>query len=171
MKRWFVWCLVASTAWSLAPRSAAAVDTQLAALAGLSGVYIVAEPQGEKRALEGITANLLVSDVGERLRGAGIHTYTAQEMRTAPGSPFVYVRLGMVRRKDGGTFVYNLALQLQQMATLTRKADAVLFAATWQSGGAVGIAGPTDRVQLVRRALREQVDQFILAYRTANPGG
>src|SRR5262245_12273156 len=163
------WIIVAA-ACALVPRGAAGLDPQMAALQGLRGVYIVADPQGEKAALEGIAARTLESDIGARLSGAGVKVYTAEELKKAPGSPFLYLRLGMVRRKDGRTYVYNIALQLEQMTTLVRKPDATMFSVTWQSGGAVGLAGATDRIEQVRRAVREQVDQFLMSYRTANPG-
>jgi len=76
----------------------------------------------------------------------------------------LYANLAVVCDRQNCAF--NVALEVQQEVRLERRPRAgTLIAPTW-STGVTGLVGR--RPGLIRQNLRDQVDQFVAAYRSAN---
>lgn len=143
------------------PRPARAADALTArpSLKGVTAFRVVVEqlgPKAEKTA--GLRREDLQAQVESRLAHAGVAV-----SGNAPA--LLYLNVAIVC--DGITCAYNVALEVQQKVRLEQRPEGgTLLASTW-STGTTGITGR--RAQGIRERVREQVDQFLEAYRTVNP--
>ena len=122
------------------------------------------EPAAEQ---VGLTPATLRSDIETQLREAGIHVLTDDEWQAAPGRPWLFIRVRIIRPVATSAYTYVIALELMQRTMLTREPSLETDAMTWTTGAIGRAGGPT--LTMVRERLHAEVDRFIRAYRAVNP--
>ena len=166
MKRPMAQRALSGTPWAAAlllisAQAATAADSEAArpSLKGLTAFRVLVEQLGPKVEREGVLSReVLQADVESRLAAAGIPVN-----KDAPALLYANVAVVCDRRNCA----FNAALEVQQRVRLELRPQAgSLIAPTW-STGVTGLVAR--RPGLIRQNLREQVDQFIAAYRAANP--
>ena len=138
-------------------------------LRGLTGVNVLVEDLPVEPAAEqvGLTPATLRSDIETQLREAGIHVLTDDEWQAAPGRPWLFIRVRIIRPDATSAYTYVIALELMQRTMLTREPSLETDAMTWTTGAIGTGGGPT--LTMVRERLHAEVDTFIRAYRAVNP--
>lgn len=136
-------------------------------LAGLAGVHVLVEPMDADVEQEELAQSTLRTDVEVKLRQAGIRVLTMTESALAPGSPYLYLRVSMLRVPEMPLYAVNIHLELDQRVMLARNPTIALLAPTW-STASTGVAG-MNKLDWLRERVRDQVDRFINAYLAANP--
>ena len=137
---------------------AAAPESSVASLHGLSTVRVVVEQMGPEAERTGVRRDALRVDVETALARAGIRT-------SADADAILYVNVTVACA--AATCAFNVAVEAQQKVRLaSRPQGPLLIAPTW-SGAVTGVAGT--RPGVVRRSVREQVGRFVAAWREANP--
>jgi len=134
-------------------------DSARSSLQGIPAFRVLVEKLGAKIEKEGIlNRDVLQADVEARLAGAGIKV-------TKDATALLYANLAVVC--DRQSCAFNIAIEVQQAVLLERRPRAsTLVAPTWRTA-VTGLVGR--RPGLIRQNLRDQVDQFVAAYRFANP--
>ena len=154
------WSFLAALALAW-PQPPAASDSESArpSLKGIAAFRVVVEQLGTK--VEKQTAlrrDDLQADVEARLAKAGIPV-------SKDAQALLYANVAVVC--DRINCAFNIALEVQQRVRLELRPRAgTLIAPTWSTGVTGLVARRTD---LIRQNLRDQVDQFVTAYRSANP--
>jgi hypothetical protein len=143
------------------PHVLQAGDTESArpSLKGIPAFRVLVEKLGAKVEKEGVlNRDVLQADVEARLAEAGIKV-----ARDAPA--LLYASVAVVCDRQNCAF--NVALEVQLRVRLEQRPRAGTFIApTWRTG-ITGLIGR--QPELIRRNVRDQVDQFVAAYREANP--
>ena len=118
---------------------------------------------------DGLTAQVLQTDIELRLRQAGVPILTPAERLATPGRPLLYLNLNAFKLK-GQTelYAYSMSLVLKQRVAILRDASTVSVAGTWSATSSVGTIG-ADRLRSLRDDVRDMVDEFINAYLSMNP--
>jgi hypothetical protein len=154
--------------WSLLPvlalssgQAAAVADAEAtrASLGGLTVFRVVVEQLGSQVEKDGTPRRKdLQADVEARLAQAGIRV-------SKDAAAVLYVNVAVVCH--GPSCAFNVALEVQQRVRLEQRPRAgTLIAPTWRTG-ITGLSGR--QPDLIRQNLHDQVDQFVAAYRAANP--
>jgi len=162
--------LLAVAGLSGAAGPARALDTpnERVTLAGLTGVHVVVEEPGEAAERAGLRRASLEAEVTRRLRLAGLRVLGPAEAATAAGRPTLHLRVVVEPLPDAGDLhLYSVDLALRQQVRLVRDRAVESYAVTWSDTRVVGVARD-GRLDVVRRALLEKVDQFLAAWRTVN---
>ncbi len=144
--------------------------TTAATLRGLTGVDVVVEQVPTEPDVEeaGLGSSAVQEDIESQLREGGIRLLSDEEWQAAPGQPWLFVRVQMLRPQAARrAFVYVISLDLMQQVGLAREPGIDAVGMTWRTGeiGTVSAAN----VSRVRDSLRAHVDTFINAYWAVNP--
>ncbi len=139
-------------------------DTQIErdSLRDLDGVRVVVESPGGA-----LDKDQLQRAVESRLRAAGIKVQNQGDFPV--GDPFLRLRV-TTTAESNGIVGYNVELEFLQIVFLRRN-PALTFNSgqTWKAKGQVGLAPAARLAGKIQQDLAAQVDQFIEAYRSANP--
>ena len=144
--------------------------TTAATLRGLTGVDVVVEqvptePEVEEARLG---SSAVQEDIESQLREGGIRILSDEEWQAAPGRPWLFVRVQMLRPQAARrAFVYVISLDLMQQVGLARDPGIDAVGMTWRTGE-IGTVSAVN-VPRVRDSLRALVDTFINAYWAVNP--
>ena len=151
--------LLASSSLAVADDSAA----ERASLAGLTKLSVVVEQLGPTAEKNGLTTEVLESDVQQRFRKAGIAT-------TPDADAYLYVHVKVADAGPTLPLPYVIDVQLMQEVTLPRgvKTLTPLQSPTW-SLSTLGLTSPDRLRGSIAVRVSEFVDQFIAAYRSVNP--
>jgi hypothetical protein len=142
-------------------QSAPAADSEASrtSLTGLTAFRVLVEKLGsavEKEAM--LKREDLQADVEARLAQAGIRV-------SKDAAALLYANITVVCH--GPSCAFNIVLEVQQKVRLEHRPRASsLTAPTWRTG-VTGLVGR--QPDLIRQNLRDQVHQFVAAYRAANP--
>ena len=115
---------------------------------------------------QGLTKSHLIQQVESRLQTANIRLLTSKECFDSPGRPYLYVDVN-THNTGAGIYGYSIRLEFNQETLLARDRTVRANATTWTIGR-VGVAGTRHLPALAEEAL-SMVDEFIRAYRGANP--
>ena len=156
----------------LAIGSAPALDSEQTrkTLSGLQGVYVLAEelqPNIQKYASKfDLDKASLQKSAEARLREAGIRVLGRDEWLKTPGRPVLYVNVN-THEQEKYWFAYNIAVELQQVATMEANPAIKSLVGTWS----VNMAGMVNigTINVLQERVKNLVDIFIKAYLTANP--
>jgi hypothetical protein len=135
-------------------------------LKGLPGVFVVVddlEPVIEKA---GLTKADIQRQVEQELRLAGIDVLTREQWVTTPGGPYLHVNTFVVS-SDDNVWPFFIEVSSMQRVALERSSVNIFFAPTW-SVATVGSVGSNKLLQ-IKDIVKDYVDQFVKAYRVANP--
>ena len=140
-------------------------------LGGLKGVYILVEPLSPQTAEKGITAAQLRKDTERQLTKAGIKLLSEREFnnfKLSGSYPLARLDLSvLIDQIDvAGTSlnVNFISVRARQQAFLRRRPAIRFFATTWQRRE----LSYSNEVADVSQGIRELVDEFISAYKSAN---
>ena len=159
---WWLAALLASSPVLAKTPEERRVDT----LRALPGVYFIVEPVGSEAEADGLSTELLIRDVELRLRQAGVHILSEGEWARAPGRPFLYIRVSLV--KSGSRYVYHLGMELLQRVRLERYQELPsVQVPTWTAPEEIGLLD-ADRLGEIRTYVLDQLALFIRAYLTVN---
>lgn len=101
------------------------------------------------------------------MRQAGIRVPGEAEWLMAPGRPTLYLHVNALKSPPG-IYAICIKLHLFQTARLTRDTTVISPVITWSATETIGPIS-AERLSQVRNAAPDLVNQFINAYRTANP--
>ena len=127
-------------------------------LKGITAFRVVVEQFGSNvQTRSALKVETLQADVERQLARAAIPVSTSAEA-------VLYANVTVVCGVD---CAFNVTVEVQQRVRLERRSREDSFLApTWSTRGAGLIAR---RSSLIRQSLHDQVDQFVAAYRAANP--
>ena len=129
-------------------------------LYGISRVPVIIGGVGAEAQADGLTLPFLQEECEKRLALGGVPS-------EGDGEPFLFVWVD-ARLVNGKTqYAYTVVAELRQRVAIPRSKVSGVLAATW-SKSASGMA-PRDDVRRVKTAVAALVDDFVAAYRSANP--
>jgi hypothetical protein len=141
-------------------------ELSTSSMSGIRGVTVMVEGGFEKElGQQRLTKDTLRGDVELQLQEAGLTLLTDLEFLETKERPMLSITINTLKHGEG--YLFSLTAQLYQHVYLIKKGqDTTYPAATWWSAGAIGILyNPED----LRSLVKEEVDAFIRAYRSANP--
>jgi hypothetical protein len=149
-----------------------AQDHDPSSLAGLAGVFVSAHASGRDLP-DGLTDEMLVSDIERDLRRAGVPVLSEDDLQKAAGAPVLQVSVVTVLASSASGmplgFGYAIQVEVVQNVVLERDGRARHVAATtWRRPVTVAVASVDGAALAVDRDVREEVQQFAAAYREAN---
>jgi hypothetical protein len=163
-------CLLAVVVCLVAARATADSDLQSDTLKGLGRVTVLVESLQPEVEREGLATSTLQADVDLKLRQAGIRDGLPGDKNLGWG--MLYVNVNALNLRKGGlrsaVYTFSVIVQLSQLVTLSRDPKITSLAVTWNDA-AIGSADARELSTAIRRAVRDKVDEFINAYRVANP--
>jgi hypothetical protein len=138
-------------------------------LVGLTGVHVVVYDLRAEADREGLSRSSLQAEVEKRLRLAGLRPLGAAEAMRSVGRPTLELRVNVSRSTGAADlYVYSVDLALRQQIQLSRARTIESFAITWSEPTDVGTVDATQFARIMN-AVRAKVEQFIVAWRAANP--
>ena len=145
-------------------------EAQRRTLAGLKGFLVVINDIGQEAHSAGISESALVDQVESVLRSAGIGVANREEFLSSldRNLALLSVTISCVGNRAGDTFALGFFLQVTQTVILVRNPEVRAPVATWYAGG-TGIAAADVVSAEVKKWLAGLMDQFLEAYRSANP--
>ena len=147
----------------LAPPSFAGTLGENVTLRGIKAVVVSVEPMDSRAEKDGLTTDLLRTDVELQLRKAGIKVVPIS--RASP--EYLYVRL-TVAKSDLRIYGYSVEVQFNQMVQLVRDPQIFTYATTWAAIYAA--TAPEGGFQRhARDTVSDLLDKFINAYLEQNP--
>jgi len=141
-------------------------ELSTSSMAGIRGVTVRVEGNFEKElGRQRLTKDSLRGYVELQLQEAGLTLLTDLEFLETKERPMLSITINTLKHGQG--YVFTVIAQLFQHVYLIKKGqDTTYPAATWSSPGAIGIVYDPDDL---RSLVKEEVDTFIKAYRSANP--
>ena len=153
----------------VSPGLAQEAPTTPATLRGLTGVDVVVEegPTEPKVEEARLGSSAVQEDIESQLREGGIRVLSDEEWQAAPGRPWLFARVQMLRPQAARrAFVYVMSLDLMQQVGLARDPGIDAVGMTWWTGE-IGTVSAIN-VPRIRDSLRAHVDTFINAYWSVN---
>jgi hypothetical protein len=141
-------------------------ELSTSSMSGTRGVTVRVEGNFEQElGQQRLTKDTLRGDVESQLQEAGLTLLTDLEFLETKERPMLSITINTLKHGEG--YVFSVIAQLYQHVYLIKKGqDTTYPATTWSSAGAIGILyDPED----LRSLVKEEVDAFIKAYRSANP--
>ena len=135
-------------------------------LRGLREIFVVTENLSDEAVKDGLSKDQIQTDVGLKLRMAGIKVISKEESSLTSGYPFLFVTVNAMRHRSG-LFAIGIRVSLEQDVYLVRNPKVSLSTSTWSVEG-VYIVGETNIMQ-VREKIKDLVDDFINDYLAENP--
>jgi hypothetical protein len=138
-------------------------------LVGLTGVHLVVYHTGTEGDRDRLARPSLQADLERRLRLGGLRPLDANEALRSAGRPTLELRLHLTRSPQARQlYVYSVQLALRQQIQLARERTLESFSITWSEPPEVGTVELV-HLSAVLDAMRAKVDQFLAAWRAANP--
>jgi hypothetical protein len=142
---------------SAVPASASDEESARASLKGIPAFRVVVEQFGSKvEKRDALKSDDLQAEVERQLVRAGVPV-------SKSAAAVLYANVAVVCGED---CAYTVTLEVQQRVRLERERSTSLLAPTWSTRGTGLVARRSRRI---RQNLRDQVDQFVAAYRAVNP--
>jgi len=140
-----------------------------ASLKGLSGVTVVIEDIRPDAIQDGLSKEEIQTDVGLRLRMAGIKVGDAKASSLLAAGSFgmLMVTVNTLKHSQTEIYAYAVDIDLQQNVTLVRDTQIKIFASTWSFGN-TGMVGAS-HLSSVRDDVKDGVDKFINSWLSVNP--
>ena len=111
-----------------------------------------------------LTKQQMTTDVELKLKSAGLKVLTEEELLKEKGGPRLYVNAHIRKNKKYKIYNYHISVSLNQEAILVRTNKKALCI-TWSTGA----AGTTASLNVIRKKIKDGVDDFINAYLSVNP--
>jgi hypothetical protein len=143
-------------------------------LAGLLGVEVQVDSLSGDLAPLGLSSADIQTAVDSELHNGGVRVLAPAERQSIPGAPVMSVQImvvaSSVRDSTPVAFAYYLDVQVLERASLARVPRLSTQAVTWISPRTIGLQATPMLGSTVRQLLGQDVAQFLIAYRAANPG-
>jgi hypothetical protein len=133
-----------------------------ATLAGIKEMAVVVDVEGSSDdvAASDLTKEMLQTDVGLRLRKAGLKVVTNSEYH-------LFINVHVIRAKTAPIASYSVRFEFEQSIEIPRLSKAA-FATTW-SIALLGLTRTSDIRAAVRDDVADGTDRFMNAYLSVNP--
>jgi hypothetical protein len=135
-------------------------------LSGIKGFSVKVEKINPEIEGDGLKATAVQSDAEGLLKGLGIKVLSKSESLDEPGEPALHINLHILKLRATSEYIYSIHVAFRQNAYLSRAPIEVLGASTWSLGLVTGI---TSDLGKIRSSIKEQVQIFGEAFRSANP--
>jgi len=146
----------------------ASSDQEQASLAGLSALRIVVEAPDDDQDKLALGESALLKEVEARVLAAGIRILGEPAWRATPGRPALKVDVAITgRRKESRVFLVEI--ELEQDVRLDRDPGKTGPAPTWSAAPRFGLLAPSAGAAPILQAVRDGLDEFVTAWRRANP--
>ena len=136
-------------------------------LRGINSLYLYVHslpPQAEEF---GLTQEQIQSDVKTQLQSAGIPVASYRECCDIPGSPYLFVGIGLVDNPQYDIYAVTAHLELRQVSSLEREPESSYHAITWMRGE-TELVEATTLESAVQDLLHGWVKMFIYDYWSVN---
>lgn len=144
-------------------------EYQAQSLRGIKEFAVLIEDLKPEIEKEGLTRNIIQTDVELKLRLAGIKVITEEESFKVPGAPYLYVNVNVMKLKTIG-YVFHINVEFRQSVNLLRKYRIEYGVPTWFRGVLGGTSYSSNGAfQKIRGAVKDMVDEFINGYLSVNP--
>lgn len=152
--------LSGSSAWGFG------TELSRSSLAGIEGITVRIEGNIENELdQESLTKDKLKVEAESRLKKAGIALLSDLEFLKTKERPMLNITIDTL--KHGKGYIFSVTAQLYQHVYLINQSqDRTYPATTWSGPGAMGIFYDPEDLKVL---INESVDEFITAYRLANP--
>jgi len=146
-------------------------EVTLRVLDGLQKVFVNIAPVSPIIEERGVTGERLKADMEQQLQDAGIEMLSEKEfnrLRRSQNYPLCRLELfaHAVEVQDKGVMIFNIVLQVQQVAFLARKPGVRIYAPSWQKGELSYSYGTG--VDSIPKVVKDLTDKFINAFLEAN---
>jgi hypothetical protein len=157
---WIALAPFASSSWAFG------TELSTSSMSGIRGVTVMIGGSLEKELeQQGLTKDALRGLVESQLQDAGITLLTDLEFLEIKERPMLQIMVYTLKHGEG--YLFSVTAQLFQHVYLIKKGqDTTYPAVTWSSPGVIGIVYDPGNL---RSLVKEEVDGFIRAYRSANP--
>jgi len=162
-KRGFVFVILLGILAGSTDAIAALSAAERELLRGLDGFRLAVERIKPEIERDGLFRDILLSDMELRLRMAGIKTLSEEEAESKPEAPVLYLYMDAMKCSLG--YVYTLRLSLMEPVKLTRN-NVKVSATVLRIPGELGI---TAHLSEIREAAGDFLEEFIKAWKAANP--
>jgi hypothetical protein len=136
-------------------------------LRGLEGIYIITNTLENDIIKDGLSTDLLRTDIELRLIKAEITIWNKSDWLQQPGKPYLSVYV-FTLKIDNYHYIYNIRVELVEDAQLVRRPKLEkITAVTWDSER-LGIV-TIQEMQKIRDSLGGLVSEFINDYSSMNP--
>ena len=153
--------------------SALAIEDEVALriLNGLQKVFLNVAPISPILEEKGLNGERLKADMEEQLQESGIDLISEKEfdrLRYSQNFPLCRLELfvNAAEIKDKDVMIYNIVIQVQQVAFLARKPGIRIYAPSWQKGQLSYSYG--SGVDTISKVVSMLTDKFIKAFLEAN---
>lgn len=133
-------------------------------LFGLPGVRVAVDFSGAEA--KGLAADSLQSDIEAAVRDGGVRVFTEAEWQVTIGNPMLRLHVNLVQPSEH-FYLFNLELEVLQLAVLARDSTIPSFGGTWAAGDVVGTV-PAGQLGSLRQHAVAMVSQFLAAHAAAN---
>lgn len=134
-------------------------------LRGLPGVVVIIEGVKQDAQADGLNVSILQTEVEKALQDADIQVLSFDVWRKTRGRPWLYISVNTIKYLS--SYFFSLDVQLKQDVGLVYDPDITTSSATWEAGS-IGFINMEALQEKIRESVTNFVDQFILAYKSAN---
>lgn len=136
-------------------------------LQGITSFFVYVHSLPPQAEVFGLSREKILSDVETQLRQAGITVVSYGACCDTPGSPYLFVGVGLINDDQGDRYAATVHLALRQVCSLERKPELSYHATTWMRGETV-LVEAASLAAAVQDLLDGWVNMFIYDYRSAN---
>jgi hypothetical protein len=137
-------------------------------LHGIKGATVTVwgylDPEAEK---EGLTRDVLLSEVKEKFKSAGIKVLTKENAAEEPGRAAFFVKIDIRKRENFPVYIGIIDVSLFQYVYLGRDPSLILLSETWTTHSQPFLYSQEKLAELSREQVKSEVDRFIKDYSRA----
>jgi len=137
-------------------------------LRGIESLFIFIQSLPREAQEFGLTRESIQKDVVARLKLAGIKIASYNEWYDVPGSPYLFIGIGILPLPQHGDFTTTIHLELRQIAELKRNPELSYHTTTWMRGETLYVKEEELEIE-IRDSLNDWLDLFLYDYLTVNP--
>ena len=130
-------------------------------LTDLSGVAVLVESLTSEMTREGLSKQMIESDVTSKLQEAGIQVLSEENGLWVAGTPYLYVNVNAFKSNE---YVYYINLEFHQDAVLKRNSEIKVDAVTWSKR----YIGASPHLNDIRSHTKDMIGIFINAFLSLN---
>ena len=138
-----------------------------AALQGINSFYVSLNVEGNKKIMryDTIEVNRLQQDIEEKIRESGLPLTQRRSSEKGQSAPMLHIHANVMDAGQG-LIPFSVEVNFYQPVKLVLNRDIQTSASTWNTGY-LGIVS-YDRMNLIRRSILRQLDNFINEFKQAN---
>ena len=136
-------------------------------LRGINSIFLYVHSLPPQAEGFGLTQEKIQSDVKTQLQSAGVSVASYRECCDIPGSPYLFVGVGLVDNPQHDIYAVTAHLELRQVSSLEREPESSYHATTWIRGE-TELVEATTLESAVQDLLHGWVKMFIYDYWSVN---